>query len=591
MSDFLFTRDGQPVHQLADLLTGLMPEPKLVKVKEYTGGWGTLVVSLGPYNGFEPYEDEDYICVTIGGPILCWRDNDFLSDPNQPTAATQSILQRWQSGVADWSEDLSGPFTLLIINKNTSELFCYTDLMMFIPVYQYATNKVCVIGTHVDTIAKLLGHQKKIDEVSVADFILHGIVTYPYTIYKNLFQLAPATEHRWILQNKTNIEHRIPYWEPLENNPYKNLNEAASALYTGLKDYIESVTEKMTEVGQFISAGEDSRSIAGMLPNRLKRHAYIYVDSKNREFQLAKRVSDNYGHEFHYVLRSHNHYLDILPMASKLVGSGQQYTHAHTLGLAKVSGVDKHLAVFGGYASDSLLKAMHIRKPKNARKFPFLPDIQLSDESRTIPIKSSSINNIYLLEIDKRRQAHMAYIKSLRKKTYHEWFMLWPYSMREAMPNLSVNRRLFPSYEIYTSKKVVKISAAVPTNWKTNRKLFNKALKPALAGSKWIPHADGRLPYFPWYINSFLQLPRWSTFAIKKLLKIKMNDGSWVSWEQILEKKEWSEIVEKYSKSNENLKIFENNLSSYEVLHSNKMTPTQKVNLIQILYLNFEDYV
>ena len=215
-----------------------------------------------------------------------------------------------------------------------------------------------------------------------------------------------------------------------------------------------------SEVGQFISAGEDSRSIAGMLPERLKRHAYIYVDSKNREFKLAKKVAEVYGCKFHYILRSLTHYLDILPAASKLVGSGQQYTHAHTLGLAKQSGVDKHLAVFGGYASDSLLKAMHIQRPKNWNKFPFLPDIELANENRTAPIYSPVIRSIFLLEIDKRRRTHMSYIKNIRTTSYHEWFMLWPYSMREAMPNLSVNRRFFKSYEIYTSKNVVKISAA-----------------------------------------------------------------------------------------------------------------------------------
>lgn len=584
MSDFLFTRNKQKVNELDQLLKDLMPNPDSVSIRAYSGEWGSLAFSLGPYNGFEPYQDDNHICIVIGGPVLCWRDNHFLTDLEASNIATKSILERWKSGLYDWSEDLSGPFNILIIDKKTNKIFCYTDLMMFIPVYQYNYNEELVLGTHVDTVAKVADIQKNIDQASVADFILHGIVTYPYTTYIDIFQLAPASEHTWILENNKNIEYRVPYWQPFEINPYNSIEEAATALREGLNDYIESITDQMTEVGQFISGGEDSRSIAGMLPKRLKRHAYIYVDYENREFELAKRVSNTYGCEFHHTLRNHNHYLNILPVASNLVGSGQQYTHAHTLSLSTVSGVDKHLAVFGGYASDSLLKAMHIRKPKNASKFPFVPDIELPDESRTKPIKSSIINSSLLLEIDQRRKAHMVYIKSLRKQSYHEWFMLWPYSMREAMPNLSVNRRLFASYEIYTSKNVVKISAAIPTHWKTNRKLFNTALKPALAASKWIPHADGRLPYFPWYLNTFLQLPRWTVMAVKKLLKIKTNDGSWVSWEQILEKPEWKELVEHYSKFGESLKIFEENIDSYQVLNSNELSRMQKVNLLQVLY-------
>ena len=181
MSDFLFYRGEQAVHELAQPLKDLMPEPELVGVKEYSGSWGALAVSLGPYNGFEPYEDETYICVVIGGPVLYWRDNHFLTDPQQLTAATQAILQRWQSGIADWSEDLSGPFVIFIVNKESSELFCYTDLMMFIPVYQHSTDTDLFLGTHVDAVAKKSGQKQNIDEVSVADFVLNGIVTYPHT--------------------------------------------------------------------------------------------------------------------------------------------------------------------------------------------------------------------------------------------------------------------------------------------------------------------------------------------------------------------------------------------------------------------------
>lgn len=585
MSDFLFTRNEQSVGQMAKSLKNLMPDFKYDKIKEYSGSWGALAVSLGPYNGFEPYEDEVYICVVIGGPILYWRDNYFLTDLQQYANATCSILQRWKSKSADWSEDLSGPFVVFIINKNTKDLFCYTDLMMFIPVYKYLLGEELVLGTHIDTVskeAKLLG---LMDEVSVADFILHSYVTYPYTVYKNIFQLSPATEHYYQFKNNSYSEQLKEYWLPLEKNSYKSIDEAAAALRTGLISYIERITEQMTEVGQFISAGEDSRSIAGLLPNKLIRSAHIYVDSENREFKLAKRVSDTYKCDFNYVLREPSHYLDMLPEASKLVGSGQQYIHAHTLGLAKKSGVDQYLAVFGGYGSDSLLKALHRYKIKNYSRFSFLPELALPNETRTLPIKSSFIKNDILLEIDNRRKKHMNYIKNLRPTSCHEWFMLWPYSMRDAMPNLSVNRRLFPSYEIYTSKDVVKISAAVPTKWKINRKLFRKAVKPALKASKWIQHADGRLPYYPWYVNSFIQLPRWSRQMFNRLFKSKVNDGPWANWGQVLNNSEWNNIVENYGKNINEFGFFEEKSNLDDLFFSNELTYPQKINLIQTLYL------
>lgn len=533
MSDFIFTHDPQVIGLLAEPLKKIMPSPEDIDVKEYSGSWGALAVSQSPYNGFAPYETKDHICVVIGGPVLCWRDNGFLTDKTKSTNASQAILERWLLGFMDWSEDLSGPFVVVVIDKNINNFYCFTDLMMFIPVYEYQRGNEIVLGTHVDVVAKISRQSEAIDEVSIADFILHGIVTYPHTVYTEIFQLAPATMHKWIVQSHEFLKSREIYWEPLEKNPYKSIDDAANVLRLGLVDYIEQVTGSMHEVGQFISAGEDSRSIAGMLPERLKRHAYIYVDSKNREFNIAKRVSKAYGCEFHYVLRSPTHYLDILPVASKLVGSGQQYTHAHTLGLISYFEADKHSAVFGGYASDSLLKAMHIKRPKIFGKFPFLPDILIKGENRTRPIISNAFDKIILLGIDRRRKIHMDYIKKIRPTSFHEWFMLFPYSMREAMPNLSVNRRLFASYEIYTSNKVVHVASAVPTSWKINRKLFHKAVKFSYAKTKFIEHADGKYPYFNNLLNNFFVFVVWVKVSFKKIFFPNINDGPWANWRKI----------------------------------------------------------
>lgn len=334
------------------------PIKKMVNAVSFVGEWRALAASPSLYKGFEPYEDDN---VVIAGPVLCWCENEFLVSEYDSNIGAQRIFERWRSGETDWSEDLSGPFVIFIVNKEKHEFFCYTDLMMFIPVYKYENYGQLYLGTHVDAVAEITQKTDQTDEVSIADFILHGIVTYPYTVYKDVFQLAPATKHSWASKENKLIEQREAYWLLLEENPYNSIEEAAEELRSDLTDYIYRVTKHMKEVGHFISAGEGSRFIAGMLPEEIKRHAYIYVDSKNREFKIAKKVTEAYGCGFNYILRSPTHHLDILPVATKLVGGGQQYTHAHTLGLAKQLGADKHFAVFGGYGSDSLLKGMHAK--------------------------------------------------------------------------------------------------------------------------------------------------------------------------------------------------------------------------------------
>src|SRR5690625_3696764 len=118
-------------------------------VQEFHGEWGSLGVSKNIYHGFDPYEDEEFIVVVVGGPVLMFRDNRFLND-KVSSEGTKAIYYRWQAGEMKWDTDLSGHFTVLFVNKQTSEVTCITDLMSFIPVYSYRDTSSTVLSTHVE---------------------------------------------------------------------------------------------------------------------------------------------------------------------------------------------------------------------------------------------------------------------------------------------------------------------------------------------------------------------------------------------------------------------------------------------------------
>src|SRR5699024_2128437 len=107
--------------------------------------------------------------------------NSFLNEEDSSNG-TIAIFQRWKTGNMSWDKDLSGPFVILIINKKNSEIFCVTDLMSFIPVYSFKTKSEFMFSTHVDVLAKVSNQYDNVDEISEMDFILHGVVTFPYTI-------------------------------------------------------------------------------------------------------------------------------------------------------------------------------------------------------------------------------------------------------------------------------------------------------------------------------------------------------------------------------------------------------------------------
>ncbi|MFW6120098.1 MAG: hypothetical protein ACOC80_04275, partial [Petrotogales bacterium] len=538
------------------------------------------------YNGFQPLETDKHIFVVIGGPVLCFRDNLFLTG-NYSFTGTKSIYERWRSGTIQWDEDLSGPFVVFVVDKHDSRVTCITDLMMFIPVYYYDQNDNLMFGTHVDALAKAANREGNFDFVSLWDFILNGVVTYPYTVYKNILQCYPATVHDYMMHNDEIKEKELSsYWQPNEDNLYSNIKEVVKALRGGLEGFVNKVTEGMTHVALLISAGEDSRAIAGLLPQRLKRDAFIFLDFMNREGKIAQKLAKAYDINFNPNFRSETYYCDILTHAIDLIGSGYQYIHAHILGFYRSCGIDQYDAVFGGFLSDTLLKGYHVKKFKGYGKLPFLPQIEMRQYS---PVETGmkagkKLTKVYN-SILKRRINHLSYVSSIRSNTKAEWFHIWPLSMHKDMPFYYSNRRRFRIYEPYTSKESVKVCASAPTSWKLNRRLFNNAFHNFLKPSRWIFHNKGFLPYFPWWVHNPIQFFCWLGREIgTKSGLIKGNQGPWGDWDRIIYSKKWEEAVTKYKNAFKMLKHVTNQDFDELMLEKRTLSRNQKINLLQILY-------
>ncbi|MFG6147468.1 hypothetical protein [Halobacillus sp. B23F22_1] len=582
MSDFIYSRKRVKKGTLKNELHSIYynNEPT---VEEFHGKWGSLAASKNLYNGFQPYETIHHIVVVIGGPVLCFRDNNFLKIDSSDIG-TKAIYSRWLEGKIDWGEDLSGPFVILFINKESAEVTCITDLMSFIPVYTHKGSSNRILSTHVDVLARVSGQEENFDKVSMVDFIIHGVVTFPYSLYENLRQVVPAAEH---IVDENSLEMKsIPYWIPEENHIYESINIAAKDLRKSLMGYVHTITKEAPSIAQFISGGEDSRTLSALLSD-YNRNAFIFLDNMNREGEKAKKAASIYGANFKMETRSKTHYLEIMPPCSDMVGGGAQYYHAHTFGFHKKSKLDDYSAVFGGLFADALLKGARIKKLRGSGRLPFFPQIKKKNYSPSRPLSSTLFTPEILVELDNRRKVHLNYVKSFRHESFEEWFELWPSSMNMNIPNLHANRRLFRSYEPFMAKDVVKISATVPQKWKLNRRLFQKAAKPLLKPTKWLLHSDGRLPYYPWYVNSFVDFIMWTyRQAGRRIGIIKGNQGSWGEWSAVMNSESWERAKEAYSPGLINLTSFLKEKNIGNLFSDNYLSSVQRINLMQILYLS-----
>lgn len=587
MSDFLFYRPsgGQSQAELSAKSVSLnqtlakLPPDNNTKVYNYFGSWGALSIREGLYNGFSPYEDEHYIALVIGGPVLTFAENSFLAD--EPSSqGTQLVYSRWLSGELRPDKDLDGPFALVVVNKTSAAVHCYTDLMLFLPIFSRATDTELVIGSHVDAVASVC-QTTALDQASVADFILHGAITYPFTVYKDIFQLAPASESVFSGACSVEVNH---YWSPSQQGTSTSLGEQAEALLKSVEAYIASVTKYSANIAQFISAGEDSRVLAGLLSKthlangQAGHDAYIFTDAMNKEAAIAKKAADLYGLNFKPVMRNPMHYFKILDTASQLTGSQFQYHHSHSFQVMSNKALAGYQAVFGGFSADVMLKAQYTRKSKRREQLRFLPQKAESGEGHSQAIKAAHFSAEIRHEINARRIQHLQRVQDIKPDAVHEWFAIWPATMRKALPNLMANRRLFRSYEPFVSNAVVQVAANLPVAWRLNRRIFHKAFKPALYTSRFLKHSDGRFPYLPWWLN----IPGYTMESYRKAWRRRFNknaptEGPWCNWHLLKQSQEWrQQYSDSYAKA----------LALGWVQakgDSNSLTREQQLNLMQLV--------
>ncbi len=547
MSDFIFSSKAKHTGLLKTNLQSIYKDE--IEVTEHHWEFGSLAIVKNHYNGFESVSTTDHMLVVIGGPLLKFRENDFITKKNS-NEGSRAIYERWiLEDNMKWDDDLSGPFTIICVDFKKTRITVVTDLMSFIPVYAYQGEKSMALGSHPDVMARLFNC--KMDEVSMADFVLHEVVTYPYTLYEGLKQLPPASISDYNEGGNLNTYENLSYWEPRESQHEKfSIDELSNELRDSFLESLNQITEYKPKTAMFLSGGEDSRAIASGLPEGSEKNAFIFINEENLETQIARKVADAHGIKLNVAQRKDEaYYWEIFEPASDLVGGAADFAHVHTYGFHKTCDFRKYDVIIGGFLADTLLKGHHIRKKKYPKSLRFMPLPDKVDKSRSRLTRPShkKIDERTLQKVHERRQEHLKWIKKIRPQSAGEWFNLWPISMHNDMPNVYGNRRLFRSFEPFTSSGIVKVASKASQYQKLNRRLYHKAMKPLYKRTWFVSHSNGFFPYLGWFINKPLRFANRLFQKIAwKISNSAAEEPSWGDWSKIIRLPKAKELAAKY---------------------------------------------
>ena len=201
---------------------------------------------------------------------------------------------------------LSGWGCLIVINQQQSKIYVLTDKMGSLPVFYTKTVKGVFIDWDQDYLASKL-NISEFDYISLSEVLLRGSVTPPYTLYKDIQVLRPATI--LTIDGRTHQMSFQEYWKPaFKSGSFKSLDAAATVVAEAIQTSVNKFSSSGIRIDCLLSGGLDSRVLLPLISqNALTQpSAYTVFSESNlwsqRELKVAKQLAKHFGIE-HYILK------------------------------------------------------------------------------------------------------------------------------------------------------------------------------------------------------------------------------------------------------------------------------------------------
>lgn len=192
---------------------------------------------------------------------------------------TETLL----AGIAAWGlvpmlQRSVGMFALAVWDRETRTLQLARDRLGEKPLYYGWINGAFVFGSELKSLRAFPGFNNPVDRDALARYLRYVTVPAPYSIYQDIFKLAPGTvatlRLRDLAERRISIES---YWSVADAarsglaNPFTGDEEALNALESALSRAIAQQSIADVPLGAFLSGGVDSSLIVALMQAQATR--------------------------------------------------------------------------------------------------------------------------------------------------------------------------------------------------------------------------------------------------------------------------------------------------------------------------------
>lgn len=266
------------------------------------------------FNG-EIYNCEDLRCDLLGeAPGLRFRGH---SDTEVMLAA----FEQW--GVPASLQRFNGMFAFALWDRTVRTLTLARDRFGEKPLYYGIAGGRLLFGSELKALRAHPDFAAEIDPVALALYLQRNCVPAPYSIYRNIQKLPPASWLTFQVDQFDNEPER--YWSLQEaaeqgarNQFAGNEQEATDALDKLLRDAVKIRMHADVPLGAFLSGGIDSSTVVALMQAQSSRPVKTFSiglhDSDYNEASEAARVADHLGTDHTELYATPREALDVVSL-------------------------------------------------------------------------------------------------------------------------------------------------------------------------------------------------------------------------------------------------------------------------------------
>jgi asparagine synthase (glutamine-hydrolysing) len=312
----LMTRDGSPVdagllRRMAAALAHRGPDEQRIWIDPERPSCGLAharLVVLDAAGGRQPMTDPDHPrrAVVFNGEIYNHRDlrrelqaraRRFLSDHSD----TEVLLPLYAECGDAMLERLRGMFAFGLYDGPGGRLVLARDRFGEKPLYWAVTDRCLAFASELPALAAVPGVSCDLDREAIGLYLVLGYVPSPWTIYRGVRKLPPAS--RLVVPLDASGWDALapsPYWTvPVPSRDARDEPPGVAdetALTEALRDAVAVCLEADVPLGFFLSGGLDSSLVAALArqacPDRpLRTFSVSFPDARYDESQFAEHVA------------------------------------------------------------------------------------------------------------------------------------------------------------------------------------------------------------------------------------------------------------------------------------------------------------